>query len=180
MRTSIYSCTFHLGSRIVGATRNACVLYDCRQKFSRWWSAFRKTVGKQKWWFCDPCARINSCKWRLTVREISAEDGIPYGTCQAILTEDLNMWRISAKFLHRVVTIEQKQQRLSLRGRNGSELRWRHHHRWTDICLWTLSGKKFRKTHLKKFPTMPEPLAEAHSFRRSLFWRGLSVYICKK
>jgi hypothetical protein len=45
------------------------------------------------------------------VREISAEVGISYGMCQAILTEDLNMQHISVKFVH-VLTTEQKQHSL--------------------------------------------------------------------
>jgi histone-lysine N-methyltransferase SETMAR len=48
------------------------------------------------------------------VHEISAELGISYGTCQAILTEDLNMRRVSAKFVPRVLITEQKEHRLSV------------------------------------------------------------------
>jgi histone-lysine N-methyltransferase SETMAR len=51
---------------------------------------------------------------RLTVREISAEVGISYDMCQVILTEDLNMRRVSAKFVPRVITIEQKEHRVSV------------------------------------------------------------------
>jgi hypothetical protein len=37
--------------------------------------------------------------WLSTVREISADFGVSYGMCQAILIEDFNMGRISAKFV---------------------------------------------------------------------------------
>ena len=50
---------------------------------------------------------------RLTFREISEDLDISYGSVQNILTTDLNMRRVSAKFVPRVLMIEQKQQRLS-------------------------------------------------------------------
>jgi hypothetical protein len=50
---------------------------------------------------------------RLAGCEISAEVGISYGKCQAILTEDLNMRSDSAKFVPCVLTIEQKEHRFS-------------------------------------------------------------------
>ena len=37
-----------------------------------------------------------------------------YGTCQAILTQDLNMRRVAAKFVPRILTAEQKEWRLSV------------------------------------------------------------------
>ena len=48
------------------------------------------------------------------MREISAEVGISYGTCPATLTEDLNMRPVFAKFVPRVLNIEQKEHRLSV------------------------------------------------------------------
>jgi hypothetical protein len=48
------------------------------------------------------------------VREISAEVGISHSTCQAILTVDLNVRRVYEKFVSRVLTIEQKEPRLSV------------------------------------------------------------------
>jgi len=51
---------------------------------------------------------------RLTIREISEDLNIPYGSVQNILTTDLNMRRVSAKFVPRVLTVEQKQQLLSI------------------------------------------------------------------
>jgi hypothetical protein len=48
------------------------------------------------------------------VYEISAEVGISYGTCQAILTEDLNMRYISVKSVPFVVIVEPKEHHLSV------------------------------------------------------------------
>ena len=51
---------------------------------------------------------------RLTIREISEILNISYGSVQNILTTDLNMRRVSAKFVPHVLMVEQKQQRLSI------------------------------------------------------------------
>jgi len=50
----------------------------------------------------------------MTIREISGDLNISYGSVQNILTTDLNMKRVSAKFVPRVLTAEQKQQPLSI------------------------------------------------------------------
>ena len=42
---------------------------------------------------------------RLTIREV-AEVRIAFGTCQKILTEDLRMRRVTAKFVPRLLTAE--------------------------------------------------------------------------
>jgi len=50
----------------------------------------------------DFVARVREmipANWRLTIRELSVEVGVSYGTCQAILTQDLNMRRVAAKFV---------------------------------------------------------------------------------
>jgi len=51
---------------------------------------------------------------RLTVREISEDLNISYGSVQNILTTDLNMRRVSAKFVPCVLMVKQKQQHLSI------------------------------------------------------------------
>ena len=51
---------------------------------------------------------------RLTTREISEVLNISYGSVQNILTTDLNMRRVSAKFVPRVLKVEQKQQLFSI------------------------------------------------------------------
>ena len=51
---------------------------------------------------------------RLTIREISEDLNISYGSVQNILTTDLNVRRVSAKLVPRVLRVEQKQQLLSI------------------------------------------------------------------
>ena len=45
---------------------------------------------------------------RRTVDEISEITGLSWSSCQQILTEDLNMKRVSAKFVSRLLTEDQK------------------------------------------------------------------------
>jgi len=56
---------------------------------------------------------------QLNIWEISEDMNIYYGSVQNILTGDLNMRRVSAKFVPRFFTVKQKQQRLSI------SLEWR-------------------------------------------------------
>jgi DNA-binding Lrp family transcriptional regulator len=51
---------------------------------------------------------------RLTIREIAEEVNISFGSCQAILTEDLAMRRVAAKFVPRLLSDDQKSQRLEV------------------------------------------------------------------
>jgi len=44
---------------------------------------------------------------RLTIREVAEDVGIAFGTCQKILTEDLQMRRVSGEFVPRLLTAEQ-------------------------------------------------------------------------
>ena len=46
---------------------------------------------------------------RLTVREIAAEMGISTGSVHSILTEDLNLRRVSAKFVPKLLMEQQKE-----------------------------------------------------------------------
>ena len=50
----------------------------------------------------------------LTICERSVEVGVSYGTCQAILMKDLNMRRVAAKFVPRILTAKQKEWHLSV------------------------------------------------------------------
>jgi len=43
-----------------------------------------------------------------TILELSVEVEVSYGTCQAIVTQDLNMRRVAEKFVLRIFTAEQK------------------------------------------------------------------------
>lgn len=51
---------------------------------------------------------------RLTVREVADEVCISVGSCHAILTEKLEMRRVCAKFVPRLLTNEQKENRVSI------------------------------------------------------------------
>ena len=47
---------------------------------------------------------------RLTVREIAVDCGISVGSCDAVLTDDLHMKRVCAKFVPRLLTDDQREQ----------------------------------------------------------------------
>jgi hypothetical protein len=49
---------------------------------------------------------------RLTTREMSEKVGISIGSCHAIVTEDLDMRQVAAKFIPRVLTAEQEENHL--------------------------------------------------------------------
>ncbi|XP_015903782.2 protein GVQW3-like [Parasteatoda tepidariorum] len=51
---------------------------------------------------------------RLTVREIELECGVSIGSCDEILRKDLNMHRVSAKLVLRLLTEDQQFQRLAI------------------------------------------------------------------
>jgi len=49
-----------------------------------------------------------------TIRDIAEEVEVGYGTCQRVLTEELGMHRVAAKFVPRILTADQKQQRVNV------------------------------------------------------------------
>ena len=51
---------------------------------------------------------------RLTMREVAEDAGIAFATCHKIVTEDLQMRSVSAKFVPRLLTAEQTDDRLSI------------------------------------------------------------------
>jgi hypothetical protein len=51
---------------------------------------------------------------RLTIQEITEEVNISFGSCQAILTEDLVMRRVATKFVPRLLSDDQKSWRLEV------------------------------------------------------------------
>jgi len=51
---------------------------------------------------------------RRTIHDIAEEVGTGYGTCQRVLTEELGMHRVAAKFVPRILTADQKQQRVNV------------------------------------------------------------------
>ena len=63
---------------------------------------------------------------RLTVREVADEVGIRVGYCHQIVTEKIQMRRVSAKFVPRLLTDDQKENRVEisqelLTNANGNE-----------------------------------------------------------
>jgi hypothetical protein len=48
------------------------------------------------------------------MHELAESVGIGYGVCQEILTENLNMRTIAAKFVPRLLTSDQKQLRVNM------------------------------------------------------------------
>jgi len=51
---------------------------------------------------------------RLTIREVAEEVRIAFNTCQKILTEDLRMRRVTTKFVLRLLTVELKDDCMSI------------------------------------------------------------------
>jgi len=51
---------------------------------------------------------------RRTIRHIAEEVEVGYGACQRVLTEELGMHRVAAKFVPRILTAHQKQQRVNV------------------------------------------------------------------
>ena len=64
-------------------------------------------------------AAVNQDRRRRTIHDLCSEIGIAYGSYQRILTEQLNMHRIAAKFVPRVLTQDQKDSRVAI----GQELK---------------------------------------------------------
>jgi len=63
---------------------------------------------------------------RLTVREVADEVGISIGSCHQIFTQKRQMRRVSAKYVPRLLTDDQKENRVEisqelLASANGSE-----------------------------------------------------------
>ena len=51
---------------------------------------------------------------RRTIDEVSMPVGIRHGTCHKMLTEDLKMRRVASKFVPRLLSVDQKEQRLDV------------------------------------------------------------------
>ena len=69
---------------------------------------------------------VNRGNSRLTVHEVAYGVGISIGSCQQIVTEKLQMCRVSAKFVPRLLTDDQKENRIEisqelLANANGNE-----------------------------------------------------------
>jgi len=59
-------------------------------------------------------AEVNQDRLRRIIHDLCAEAGIGYGSCQRILSEQLNMHRIAAKFVPIVLTQDQKDNRVAI------------------------------------------------------------------
>ena len=51
---------------------------------------------------------------RMTIRELSSECNISFGSCQTILTEDLGMRRVCAKMVPKLLSQDQKNHRIEV------------------------------------------------------------------
>ena len=51
---------------------------------------------------------------RRTIKDIAAIVNVSYGTVQTILTCDLHMHRVAAKFMARLLNLEEKEHRLAI------------------------------------------------------------------
>ena len=122
---------FHLGKTgaetykmLQAAFRESCL---SRLKTFEWHSCFK---SGHRSFEDDPCpgrlstshteetvARVREiirADRHLTLREVAEEVRIAFGTCQKILTEDLQMRRVAAKFVPRLVTAEQEYDHVSI------------------------------------------------------------------
>jgi len=59
------------------------------------------------WWL------VHEDRWR-TIKDIAAIVNVSYGTVQTILTCDLNMHRVAAKFVPRLLTLKQKEHHVAI------------------------------------------------------------------
>ena len=72
----------------------------------------------------DEINTLVRAKRRLTVRQLAEECGISVGSCHHILTEELKMHRVAAKFVSRLMTSDQQAHRSSLLGFAWSLRKW--------------------------------------------------------
>jgi histone-lysine N-methyltransferase SETMAR len=99
---------------------------------------------------------------RLTIRDIAEEVKVGYGTCQRVLTEELGMHRVAAKFVPRILTADQKQQRVNI----CTELRQLAFNDETFLCrvitgdeswVYGYDPETKRQSSQWKSPTSPRP-----------------------
>lgn len=84
---------------------------------------------------------------RLTVRKLENEAGISIGFGREMLTENLQTRRVAQKFVPRLLTMEQKEKRLTtyqeLKNRPADdEFHMKHYRGWWVMGLWIRSGNK--------------------------------------
>ncbi|VEN48079.1 unnamed protein product [Callosobruchus maculatus] len=62
----------------------------------------------------DKVKKIVLANRRITVREVAEDLNISIGSCHSILTNDLGMSRIAAKFVPKLLNFDQKQHRVNI------------------------------------------------------------------
>ena len=121
----------------------------------------------------------------------SVEVGVSYGTCQAVLTQDLNMWRVAAKFVPWILTAEQKEWCLSVatnmlqEAESSENFIGANHHRWWDMGLRVWPGDKASVFAVEVcwFPEAKESAPGAvkiQSHAHCFLWYGghCSLWVC--
>jgi histone-lysine N-methyltransferase SETMAR len=78
------------------------------------WRTFRATKHQQNDRKCWKTRELILEDRRRTIHELADTAGISYGVCQEILTENLKMLRIAAKFFPRLLTNDQNQRRVNV------------------------------------------------------------------
>ena len=119
---------------------------------------------------------------RLTIRDLSDEVGGSYETCQAMLTQDLKMRRVAAKFVPRILTAEQKEWRLSVATNMLQEaVRWKlygaNHHGRRDVGLrvWPEDETSVLAVEVCWFPEVQESApgaVKSQSHAHCFLWYG--------
>jgi hypothetical protein len=77
----------------------------------------------------------NASKTTETIHELADTIGISYGVCQEILTENLNMCCIAAKFVLRLLTNDQKQWCVNLCRELQEKVNADPNHKWYSTAL---------------------------------------------
>jgi acyl CoA:acetate/3-ketoacid CoA transferase alpha subunit len=62
----------------------------------------------------DKVHSVMQDKQRLTIKQLSKELELSFGSGESIMTEDLGMKHISMKFVPKLLTVEQKETRLAV------------------------------------------------------------------
>lgn len=76
-----------------------------RTKQAKMWKKFAKLLTKTN------VRKIVNKDWQSTTSEITGRWGLSHGTCKWIQCEDLNVWQISAKFVHWLLMNKHKQKK---------------------------------------------------------------------
>ena len=62
----------------------------------------------------DEVKKIVLLNRRITIREVAEDLNIAIGSCHSIFTNNLNMIRVAAKFVPKLLNIDQKQHRINI------------------------------------------------------------------